>query len=245
MNTKVFHFISGTILLLTILVSPLKTDAQSGGSLKINYLSPDYPQIINGDSALEGTPYSNISLQIINLDTGLFSGNLYIELQGDTGTGVYVIDSVPLSTNPVTIPGSDSTTVSFDSTYYFIMPRYKTGSNIVVVWPRLTGGALGNSDSLQTEVYFVPSTSGINDLFEATNLFYLYPNPSNDFIGIIIKNEKDIERVRFYDLRGRLLREVVHLSQNKLDVRDLSNGCYFLELILNNRQKMVGRFMKL
>ncbi|MFI5218927.1 MAG: T9SS type A sorting domain-containing protein [Bacteroidia bacterium] len=245
MNTKVFYFISGSILLLIILILPLKTVAQSGGSLGIIGISANFPQVINGDTAYEDSSYAFISFQIANLDTSLFTGNLYIELHVDTGGGLLFADSILLSSNPVTIPGLGTALVFDSSVYNFSGSKYKAGSNIVVVWPKLIGGTIAISDSLQTEVFFVPSTTGISDLFEAGNLFYLYPNPANDFIEVIIKNKKDIEGVRFYDLRGRLLKDVMYLSQSKLDVRDLSNGCYFLELILNNQRKFATKFMKL
>lgn len=217
--------------------------SQSGDSLRVQSLSPIFPQISFGDSAFESQPYDSITVTVLNLATTLFSGNLKFELEIDTGGGVNA-DSLIVTTQPVTILAGDSQVVSVNQ-YFFSSTRYKAGNNVVVVWPRLTTGQLNYSDSLVTQVFFVPdSSSGVDDL-EPDFQYSLFPNPSSDFIYLNDKGKKDIEGVRFYDMEGRLIKEFKSTNNNRFNISGFERGCYFMEIILSKQRKMLSRVLKM
>lgn len=86
-----------------------------------------------------------------------------------------------------------------------------------------------------------PSTLGINDnqLSDST----VFPNPANDIITI--KTQKNITSIQVINLQGQLvMKKVIPITNNKIDVSELSNGIYFLKLRDDNEQTDVIRFIK-
>ncbi|WP_213520764.1 T9SS type A sorting domain-containing protein [Nonlabens sp.] len=56
----------------------------------------------------------------------------------------------------------------------------------------------------------------------------LYPNPSTGIINVMIENPADY---RLYDLSGKLIRSgSFEFMENQLEIKDLSNGIYFLKV---------------
>ena len=60
-------------------------------------------------------------------------------------------------------------------------------------------------------------------------LISIYPNPTSDFIRI--KNAKEINRVRIFDLSGKMVKET---KTSDIDVRSLSAGQYILNIYSGN-----------
>jgi hypothetical protein len=69
--------------------------------------------------------------------------------------------------------------------------------------------------------------------------FSVYPNPVDDSLNIVYKEE--IEKIKVFDLHGRLVIEGI--SEKTIDVSKLSKGLYFMELI-SVYGKSVQKFMK-
>lgn len=71
-------------------------------------------------------------------------------------------------------------------------------------------------------------------LIENKSSLILYPNPSSNFIHINKTNDDKVERIRVFDLNGRL---VISLSNEdndgKIDISKLNKGVYFMEFKLN------------
>lgn len=244
MSTKVFNKLKIGVAVLLLYMQP--AFSQQTDSLGVYYLSPEYPQIINGDSAFEGFPYFNIQVGIINLSSATFAGSIYIQLNIDTGGGALTYDTLNIFGNPLTIAPFDSVVVPVDSSgsYTFSPLRYKAGSNIVVVWPRLSGGTLMYSDSLFTEVFFVPLT-GIHQVPHAeTAEITIYPNPAQDFIILDAAMKNGIEGVRLTDVQGRLVKQYRPLKNNKIDLRDIEKGCYILNIIYRGQTGITRKFIK-
>jgi uncharacterized glyoxalase superfamily protein PhnB len=70
------------------------------------------------------------------------------------------------------------------------------------------------------------------------NPFYIYPNPTNDFIYVKSK-EKEVKLVKIYDLLGRLILEQ-HFSSNNvvIDLTSLNNAVYFAEVYSEDNKKI-------
>ena len=65
----------------------------------------------------------------------------------------------------------------------------------------------------------------------ATNKIQLsiYPNPTSDFLNI--QNVKGLQNVRIFDMTGKKVKET---SSAAVDVKDLSNGRYILNVYYGN-----------
>ncbi|WP_299381991.1 T9SS type A sorting domain-containing protein [uncultured Lacinutrix sp.] len=75
-----------------------------------------------------------------------------------------------------------------------------------------------------------------------TSSFSIFPNPVNNILNI--EGEIVIESVAVYDINGRLLNTITSKSKKaKLDVSNLSQGLYFLEIKSGNKQESL-KFIK-
>ena len=71
----------------------------------------------------------------------------------------------------------------------------------------------------------------------------IYPNPAND--RLTIATEANMEEIAIYDIYGRTVRQQVNetTSQQVIDVADLENGIYFIN-IKTDKGNIVKRFIK-
>jgi len=60
----------------------------------------------------------------------------------------------------------------------------------------------------------------------------LSPNPTSDFININF-NDLEVKKVKVYSIQGRFINEYV-IIDNRIDVRNLVDGVYLLQLITDN-----------
>lgn len=70
------------------------------------------------------------------------------------------------------------------------------------------------------------------------NLVSIYPNPTSDFIKV--QNVKDLQLVRIFDMSGKKVKET---SSADIDIRNLSNGQYILNIYSGN-EVMSRKFIK-
>ncbi|MDG5798909.1 glycosyl hydrolase family 18 protein [Marinilabiliaceae bacterium ANBcel2] len=85
-----------------------------------------------------------------------------------------------------------------------------------------------NVDTLVTEVDLTPvSISKVDKQPQGVKIF---PNPASDYITILNKQEKHIEKIEFIDLSGRKVKSVSQAG--KIDVADLNKGVYVLNIYL-------------
>jgi hypothetical protein len=73
----------------------------------------------------------------------------------------------------------------------------------------------------------------------------LYPNPSNSYVNISIPNEM-VKKTTFilYDNLGKIIQSGdFNLLENKLDVSQLSNGIYYVDMNYN-QQKLTYKIEK-
>ncbi len=68
----------------------------------------------------------------------------------------------------------------------------------------------------------------------------IYPNPSNGFINI--SNLKETSRVRITNITGQIVKDVmVGVNDNRIDIQELSQGFYFVELEGKKTIKLLKR----
>lgn len=68
----------------------------------------------------------------------------------------------------------------------------------------------------------------------------IYPNPSTGFINI--SNLKETSRVRISNIAGQIVKDVmVGVNDNRIDIQDLAQGFYFVELEGKKTIKLIKR----
>ncbi|WP_394758002.1 T9SS type A sorting domain-containing protein [Flavobacterium sp.] len=72
--------------------------------------------------------------------------------------------------------------------------------------------------------YEYGSVLGTNEFKEFSN-FSVYPNPSNGIINV--ESDEDIDEVVIYSLQGRA---IIKSNVSKIDISDLSNGIYLMQI---------------
>ena len=85
-----------------------------------------------------------------------------------------------------------------------------------------------------------------NASFESTDLL-IFPNPANTTIQIQLQNTSEmIDLITITDVLGKTIRTVKGVSSNQLnvDVADLSQGVYFVEISTQNNLKQVKKLIK-
>lgn len=76
---------------------------------------------------------------------------------------------------------------------------------------------------------------------EYENKFNIYPNPVND--RLMIETSEDVKEVNIYNILGVAVYSTNNFVQNEINVSDLSEGIYFIN-IKTDRGEIVKRFIK-
>ena len=81
------------------------------------------------------------------------------------------------------------------------------------------------------------------DFIEFNNDFNLYPNPSNRLINI--KSTQKVSSINIYNMLGNLVM-VRNVSSNRsiLDIENLTEGIYLIEVRFENKSILNSKFIK-
>jgi len=74
--------------------------------------------------------------------------------------------------------------------------------------------------------------------------FVLFPNPTSDQLELKGLTADDEVTIRLMDASGRSIRSEQLSGNSQIDVSDLSNGTYFIEIVSEERQTVVKQFVK-
>lgn len=207
-------------------------NGQGTASLKVTQLA-GYPVV--PDTAFEGVPYT-VTVSILNNSNSTINGPIDVLLKTDSAT-VTLTAFAPL----LLFPG-DSTS-QLVQTYNFTSQLYKAGNNIVVVWPVVQGSPALPVDSLFSDVFFVP-LAGVPVPETPTVSFSIYPIPANENICLQTEGGEKIEQVRIFTPEGQLVNDWMAPKDGLVDVRNLRNGLYLIEII-TRKGKGIKRFVKI
>lgn len=96
-----------------------------------------------------------------------------------------------------------------------------------------SGGGISYQRSTENAVDPNLSTTG----FELSKEIKLFPNPSTNYIQI--QGLTKIENYKIYDVLGTKIREGVVSSNDRIDIKNLTNGIYFLKFDNGNTLKLL------
>lgn len=85
----------------------------------------------------------------------------------------------------------------------------------------------------------VGNTTGINDDFNKTEIFDIYPNPATSFVNVTFTSD-DNSTLSLHDITGKIVytKTIVNsgLNQERIDASNLTKGMYFLSIISSNEK---------
>lgn len=131
----------------------------------------------------------------------------------------------------VTTAGGEATDTTGSASFTIGQTVYTTNTD--------TSGSVAQGVQQPYEISVV---IGIDKAKEINLSFSAYPNPANKYVVLNIGNYdfKNLN-IQLYDLNGKLLKTIKAQGiETKIDMSELANGIYFINLIDNN--KMVKTF---
>ena len=66
---------------------------------------------------------------------------------------------------------------------------------------------------------------------EKLKLVSLYPNPASKYLTVKLNLQTTIQAINVYDLNGKICKNVNRVEDNKIDVCDLAEGVYFVQVV--------------
>lgn len=157
-----------------------------------------------------------------NTGTASFSGVLTTHLKTDKGV-FHINDTTVNSLNP-----GDSLNVSVPM--YFSASAFKTGSNIIIIWPTGTGAKTVDSAKRQVTLYYL-ANGKLTSLFAAAGSdpsLQAYPNPLSGWLYINHPIEESVKDILVYDLTGHQV--LMQTNNDRADLSTLTNGVYFARI---------------
>jgi len=107
----------------------------------------------------------------------------------------------------------------------------------VVFWDENNGWISGDYG----EIAHYSNKTGIQNALSNDKLQSVYPNPVVDFINI--KSESEISNAKIYDISGNCVLNKSFVDGNRIDIRSLPAGIYFIKLLDSDKSKNI-RFIK-
>lgn len=211
---------------------PGSTSSGNGGTRGVKLYMDSSP-------SLPGQCSRRLYQKVEGLTIGLqytFSVDSRSEAMG-TPSEVYMLnteiaDEVGINANAgadLSVDGFFNITNDFD-TFTTNTLTFTATNTFVVVYIRSL-----NSVDDATEVFYdnfslVEGVLSVDD-FSTSNV-KIYPNPANDFINIE-SNVNEITEVALYDILGKKVLSQNKLTNNRLDISNLTRGVYFIKINSN------------
>jgi len=191
------------------------------------------------DTVTAGT-VDSFSVWVKNVSATVFNDTLTLigAVRDDVNPAVLNIVGSYSSTAPMLINANDSISIPMLDVYTLDTNNYRTGINVIVIWPVAQTAA--TADSLEFTVYIIDDVSV--DEIDLKQFIKAFPNPSTDHITIENNSKINIEEVRIYDISGCLL-EIIK-DRSVINTEKWATGMYLVDIWLENHQKHAVRIIK-
>ncbi|MFI5136032.1 MAG: S8/S53 family peptidase, partial [Chitinophagales bacterium] len=194
-----------------------------------------YPQAAYGDTTIDlGAPGTDILSTVPGNSYGLKTGTS--SASPHVAGAVALLYSLPCS-QFVQDYRSDpaGTALKIKS---FILDGVDSITDLSVNYPTVSGGRLNVYNSLQLMAQYYNCDVGIDEVTSVNQTIFLYPNPANDLLHVVIKKPAANQQVlSVKNILGQTLIEknLAPAARNlTLDISVLQSGIYFLNLEENN-----------
>ncbi len=209
------------VLLLVLSLCTFRQGVSQGVNTLFVASMPGFPDLPL-DSAYEGQAYSFVIELVNNSNIVINNTTVNLNIRVDSITSI-------LYSNPQTAMQPGDSILITVPIYNFTQPQYKTGNNIVVVWPVVNGLSVP-VDSSFYPVFFIPLSSvGGIDLTEPS--FKIFPVPVRNLLHLNI-NGKNVEDVRFWTITGQQVDNIISITNDVIDVEFLAPGVYILDMLI-------------
>jgi hypothetical protein len=190
------------------------------------------------DTVYPGQATIQVFLQNVGADTLLNDSVFVTWMNADTSVSVWKEDIATAFIQQLS-PGAGTvltSTVQYDSA------RYVSGSNIVVVWPRVGNTSANTADSLTLNVCFDQSLTLVVPVTPESEHVDLIPNPADDRFVIQLRRPELLEHVSIYNTVGAVC--LRRTGAGPVDIAALASGLYVAELRLTNREVVRRKLFK-
>ncbi|MFI5140720.1 MAG: T9SS type A sorting domain-containing protein [Bacteroidia bacterium] len=206
---------------LVVLFDPCNSNTLQGDSITIdeitpatgtNYISGQVTQangfgtrLANGGNSVMGAPLKGIDVKLGRNPGGGCAART------TTGSGgYYSFDNLPAG----------------DYSVYVDVPNYPMASVISVTLSSTTPSVNNNYyiDSVYVRADTASQTTSIKDQAAIQSQIKIYPNPANNKISIDVT---DVIDVKLFDVVGK---QITSTKTNNIDVSNLTNGVYFIQV---------------
>ena len=195
----------------------------------------------------------------------LFFLQIWDDFQGEPGNLIYTTDQlVPETFSP-------QYNVGQNGFFEYILPeKVLVSGTYYIGWKQASADRLNigfdMNNNNQDKIFYKLSSSWQNTTFEGSLMMRpvftsgkdyvlslneykswspevnIYPNPSNNDL-YILSNDTSIDKIQIYDLQGKLLiDEHFSNSPNYINVSNLNNGLYILQLLKQQNQTIQKKF---
>ncbi|MBL7882776.1 MAG: T9SS type A sorting domain-containing protein [Bacteroidia bacterium] len=201
-------------------------------------LSIGRPMPINmNDTVVAGGTYA-YDIFLTNIGNQPFSDSVSIYTAVlDSFLGFSVV-SVFHSNSIVSLFPSDSVFFTLTETYNLSPLGYKTGIDVIVVWP-IAASAIA-IDSLMFELFILDPTS-ISE-FDVQQLIKIFPNPTFDNCTFDLPDGYSIKSVRLFDMQGKEV--AVQLNGSCIGLQQLALGVYLIDVELQSNKHLKAKIIK-
>jgi hypothetical protein len=115
-------------------------------------------------------------------------------------------------------------------------------TQIKIIWPSGTVDVITNPSPNQT-VNVIEGSFLLNTDSFTGNEILIYPNPSSDYISITNPESIDISLIKIIDPVGKTIK-TISSNFSKVDVSNLSNGIYMLNIETKEGENFIKNFIK-
>ncbi|MGZ4090739.1 MAG: T9SS type A sorting domain-containing protein [Bacteroidia bacterium] len=135
--------------------------------------------------------------------------------------------------------GQSTTLTATGATTYTWNSGLTTSSVLITPTVTTTYSVTGGINSCSGLAAITVSVTDCTSLNSATNEnkeIIIFPNPADDYLNLIIKDNFDYSVIELFGETGQLIRKIPAKKQDaKIDVSDLPNGFYFLKITANEK----------
>ena len=190
----------------------------------------------DGDPVITGS-----SRRLYQKVEGLTIGNDYnfsFDSKADSGATVdsevyilntEIVDEVAINTDGGVAAGirDDFMTVTPSTSWATFASTFTATNTFVVIYVRSPGAIDGSTETFWDNFSIVDATLSVNDVLASK--FKVYPNPASDYIQIE-SNNVQISSVGLYSVLGKEVISQETLTNNRVDVSNLTSGVYFMKI---------------
>ena len=201
-------------------------------------------ELAYGSSKVAGIPDTTefnkrftASFYLVNIGSDTIEDPVEIRYSVDDQKNLWNYKVVAVSpSNFDWLPG-DSLYFEFEDS--IVAPTYRTGDNIIVIWPSSTVSSGGTLETYETSAMVFDSNNSVSLIEESSLNLFLYPNPVIDRMKVNCACDFTWE---IFDANGRFVKDG---TDGNIDVSELANGNYFIHVIHQpTEQRFVRPFLK-